>query len=154
MFTEKTIKRFIAKIQINPETECWEWTAGLTTDGYGKFNVGGQTMRAHRFSWFLYRGDIPDNLIIRHKCDNPKCVNPTHMELGTISDNVQDRVSRGRGANGERNGSSKLTENDIHAIRNMFLDGYNNSQIAKHFGVDGSAISQIRRGLKWKFIKT
>lgn len=96
--------RFISKYKI-VENGCWQWQAGLTKDKYGAFKVNGATIGAHRLSYILYIGEIPDSMYICHKCDNPSCVNPFHLFLGTPNDNIQDMITKGRnyGGNGAIN---------------------------------------------------
>ncbi len=103
------IDRFWQKVR--KSRRCWEWLGGLR-DGYGitKAGNGTQTRNAHRVSWMLCRGAIPNGLLVLHRCDNPKCVKPSHLFLGTIADNMADRDAKGRQAKGERAGRSLLTE--------------------------------------------
>lgn len=98
-------ERFWAKVNkqgpiVRPELgPCWEWTASLNSKGYGKMNVGGYEAKyqaAHRISWELVRGKIPDNLKVLHRCDNTKCVNIDHLFLGTQADNLRDMHNKGR----------------------------------------------------------
>lgn len=75
---------------------CWEWIGTITNEGYGVFGAEGGFSSAHRFSWKIHYGDIPDGLLVLHKCDNRRCVNPEHLFLGTQSDNMRDKIAKGR----------------------------------------------------------
>ena len=97
MIDKKIIARFESKIIKEDHTSCWNWGAGCSGDGYGAFSYKGKTERAHRISWMLYNGDIPEGLLICHKCDNPKCVNPNHLLVGTQSENIIDMNNKNRG---------------------------------------------------------
>lgn len=85
------------------ETECIPWSGALFRDGYGRKYLKGRYLLAHRWAWEQANGPIPDGLVVRHKCDNPSCVNPDHLELGSQGDNVRDAVERGRWHGGEAN---------------------------------------------------
>jgi hypothetical protein len=101
MFSKKTIKSFEAKYQINEATGCWDWTASFARGGYGQFFTsvkdGRGWYRAHRFSYIAHKGDIPDGAVVMHSCDNPRCVNPDHLMVGTQADNMRDRDAKNRG---------------------------------------------------------
>lgn len=90
---------------------CWEWQGVRNNSGYGVLSIGHSgRMLAHRFGWQLHRGPIPDGVHVLHTCDNPPCVNPDHLYLGTPADNARDRVERVRGNHGSRNGGAKIAE--------------------------------------------
>lgn len=129
---------------------CWNWT-GPKYKGYGRVWVNGETVRAHRASWILAHGSIPAGLLVLHKCDNPACVNPGHLYIGTHDDNMRDKVARDRCAHldrrGEKSGSALLTEDAVFSIRSS---DRMNKDLATHYGVDPSTISDIRRGKSWK----
>lgn len=136
---------------------CWNWQGKLSPGGYGRIGVDGKTLRAHRYSWMLTNGDIPEGMVVCHSCDNPRCVNPTHLFLGSIADNVADCVGKGRNARGEKlahprargehNGNSRLTAQQVNAI---ISDERSQRVIARQFGVSQAAISKIKRGEMWK----
>ena len=88
--------RFWSKVKVGAADECWEWQAGLDSDGYGRIQFDGKRQGAHRFSWILHNTDIPQGMCICHRCDNPACVNPNHLFLGTQVDNIYDMVSKNR----------------------------------------------------------
>lgn len=87
--------RFFQKVDMS--RDCWIWKAGTDKDGYGKIYVDGKTIRSHRVSWEIHNGPIPKNMCVLHKCDNPPCVNPEHLFLGTSTDNNRDREVKNRG---------------------------------------------------------
>ena len=140
------------------ENGCWEWTS-TTKNGYGVFESSGISMPAlkskkrgaHQVSYEAYHGVIPSGLVVRHTCDNPLCVNPDHLILGTQADNVADREARGRrkDINGEKIGTAKLTAKDILEIR---ASSESLTVLAKRYGVHKSNISAIRSGKSWKHL--
>jgi hypothetical protein len=95
MITEKLKTRFFSKVKIGAPNECWPWLASLTRKGYGKFGINVKTYEAHRVAWMIFNGAI-NGMCVCHRCDNPLCVNPNHLFLGTNKDNVLDMVAKGR----------------------------------------------------------
>ena len=92
------LARFWARVEVASDDECWPWTGGRMTKGYGVFFPRkGKAMGAHRFSWELHNGvEIPDRMQVMHSCDNPPCVNPAHLSVGTSGDNNADKSAKGR----------------------------------------------------------
>lgn len=128
---------------------CWLWTGGLFRDGYGMFTVDRVTFRSHRFSWELHNGKIKKGLQVLHKCDNPPCVNPAHLFLGTNQDNVDDRHQKGRTRAGDNHRSTKFSSEIISQIKN--LKGIKKQcDIAKDFGISRPHINNIFSGKRRK----
>ncbi len=137
---------------------CWEWqgsTGGEKGNGYGQIKAGGKTVSAHRFSYQTFVGNIPRGLFVCHTCDNPSCVNPKHLFLGTPADNMDDRDKKGRhvSSRGIKNGSAKLSDEKVLEIRGMRKQGMSYSAIAKLFGCSFSAIAFVSSGETWKHVK-
>ncbi len=146
--------RFWSYVKKTPE--CWIWDGNLSSTGYGRININKKMIAAHRFSYGLHYGIIPKDKLICHRCDNPKCVNPKHLFLGTSRDNVHDMINKKRdnfhggiSFENEKNPNSKLTKNDVIFIKQSSLS---QRKLAKQFNVSRSCIVFIKRGLSWKNI--
>ncbi len=128
---------------------CWIVdSVGCDSNGYPVVTVNCKQDRAHRHAYELAHGEIPKGKIIRHACDNRKCINPTHLLIGEHKDNVADRVARNRSATGVDNGRAKLTVEDVMKI---FSDNSSpKMHLAKHFGVDPKVIRDIKQRKTWK----
>ena len=161
----KLIDRFEAKIARCPMSGCWLWTGCVVSRGYGNITIAGKTMYAHRLSWELHVGPIPDGQCVLHRCDTPACVRPDHLFLGTKKDNAADRDFKGRQAFAEKNGhytrpertprgercwKAKLTDADVIAIR---ADKRRGREIAKEYGIGDSSVSAIRNFKTWRHLK-
>lgn len=133
------------------EAGCWEWQGGRFPDGYGSMKWNGKARGTHRLSFEAFKGPIPDGMLVRHSCDNPPCINPDHLLVGTNKDNVADCISRGRRGDlsGENNGVSKLIDADILEIR---ASNEPTQILASKFGIDRTTIWGIRVGKTWKHV--
>lgn len=138
--------RFEAKYTRGEPDECWEWQGYRDPHGYGSLKVPilGER-RVHRISYRLYSGTIPAGMVICHSCDNPPCVNPAHLSVGTHADNIRDCVSKGRRARRQPRGS-KLSDEQVRAIRRRYAAGERQYALAAEFSVNQSTISDIIRG--------
>ena len=150
-------QRFWQKVRKSGNDECWEWTAARCRFGYGRFTVDGRDVAAHRYSWESYNGKIPDGLLVLHHCDNPGCVNPNHLFLGTQQDNVDDMMAKGRGFfPGPKDKTNigrhlrKLSVEQVKQIKKLSAHGFSQSMLGRMFGVTSANISSIQRGITWK----
>lgn len=180
-YTPDFIERFWAKVDQRGPGECWEWQGLLLGTGYGQVGFRGRGYGTHRVAWMLTHGDIPAGLFVCHRCDNPACVNPTHLFLGTPADNSRDMVIKGRVSHGDRHrqsiktrargdqngarlhperlprgsnhGNSRLTEAMVSEIRRLLAVGTMTKQvIALQFGVSRSVIWSIAAGRTWRHV--
>jgi hypothetical protein len=142
-----------------PWSGCWIWFGSGTSEGYGRFEINGRKILAHRFSYERFVGSIPNGIMVLHTCDQPSCVNPKHLFLGTNQTNTDDKVRKGRHAKGidhsywcrgEQMHMSKLTEDLVIMARN---DPRSQQVIADSLGVSQTLISLIKRRIIWKHVK-
>lgn len=130
---------------------CWRWAKARRADGYGALRVKGKTIRAHRMAYVLAYGTIPDGLEVCHKCDNPACVRPDHLFLGTHSDNQKDMSEKGRAPRGERQGRHKLTFQQVTDIRAKYqLGKISQRELGRQYNVGSTAIRWIVKNWAWK----
>jgi hypothetical protein len=149
LMAPQTQRRFWAKVDVRKPAECWPWRAARHEQGYGIFQSD-RGRYAHRAAYELDRGEIPEGQVVRHKCHNPCCVNPQHLELGTAYDNIHDSVGDDRHSRGVRQGLAKLNDEKVRFIRaNRHLSG---PVLAERFGVTKEAINYARAGVTWKHI--
>lgn len=137
-------ERFWEKVDVRGPDECWNWIRCKMPYGYGKFGINNKTQMAHRVSYELANGPIPKGLFVCHTCDNPRCVNPAHLFVGTHADNMRDMTGKRRQTIGERNAMAKLTSAEVAEIRSRCV-GHRGEQvrIAREFGVSNSTICNI-----------
>ena len=143
-------ERFEQLVSPEPNSGCWLWLGYVHCKfGYGRLQFNMRTELAHRWSWIIHRGEIPDGLSVLHKCDNAHCVNPDHLFLGSLADNTADMCAKGRqrGAVGEANRNAKLTADQVAKIRR---DGLSIKAICAQYGIKKSMAYYIRSGKHWK----
>lgn len=140
-------QRFACSFSPQPNG-CWNWTRRIGRGGYGNASYRGKNVQAHRLAWSLFRGPIPEGMLVCHSCDNRRCVNPAHLWLGTQKDNLGDRDAKGRSnyQRGARNGAAKLDESAVLAIR---ADCRPIAQIAAQHRISQAAVSLIRNRKVW-----
>lgn len=147
-------ERFMSKI-IRNEDGCWNWSGSYRGEnGYGGFWLAGKTLFAHRYSYSVFNGEIPDGMSVLHKCDNPRCVNPDHLFIGTIADNVHDMHSKGRAPcqKGSNNPMSKLNEEIVLDIASALSSGIRQVDVSRKFGVTIQTVNDIKQGRRWAWL--
>lgn len=154
--SRNALLEFMARVDVSGgDDACWAWTGDrVSHEGYGRFWTGTRTMLAHRASWSIFRWKIPGKLWVLHRCDNPICVNPGHLFLGTPLDNVRDMTAKGRRNQnpGERNANAKLTDAQALEIKRRATNGEAQRALAREFSVSPTTIYVIATGLGWKHI--
>jgi len=168
-YTAKTIARFWAKVDTSGD--CWIWTAGHDRAGYGRFYVAERdnNVAAHRFVYELTYGALAAELVVRHSCDTPACVNPAHLLSGTTADNNADTISRGRanpprgdqhwsrrtGANvprGERQPHARMSADQVRDMRQRYANGATLNELVAAFGLSKTAVHQIVHYQRWRHV--
>ena len=148
--------RFWRQVERRNEGECWPWIGSKDRAGYGGISEGPggcHNLRAHRVSWELHHGEIPDGQQVCHRCDNPPCVNPAHLFIGTAKDNKLDEMRKGRHIQGERQHLAKFTEAQVQEIRALYAaGGVGLRTIAKRYGASSYAVWSILKRLTWKHV--
>lgn len=150
------MKRFWHKVKKGKKNECWEWHGGGRGAGYGAMKIDGKVIDAHRVSWELHFGKIPNGKFVCHKCDNRRCVNPNHLFLGTPKDNVLDAIKKnkftqwnnpkGKFKNGVCNVTKKLSDEDVYHIRKEYQKGKTSyRKLAQKYNIDYTYVGEIIR---------
>ena len=145
-------ERFWSRVKRGDEDACWLWQGYVNRRGYGRLSHQGESSYAHRVAWELTHDAIPPGMVVRHACDNPPCVNPAHLLLGSQADNMRDKKERGRSRGappGENHPKNKLTEEQVREIR---VATGSCREIAIRYGVSKSTIVEIRAGLTWRHL--
>lgn len=132
--TERDLKRFYDKVEMCPMSGCHLWIGGAQVWGYGNFYMKPHVMSAHRVAYLMKHGSIPDGMIVRHKCDTPQCVNPDHLEVGTTSDNIADKINRRRDVR-------KISLEDRVKVA---ASNKTYAELADEYGVSVSTINKIK----------
>lgn len=147
--TETFEQRFMKYISIDQKSGCWIWTGNLDFYGYGRFCYKRKSYRSSRAAFLIFKNIDPKKLNACHKCDNPACANPDHLFLGTQKQNMEDCFLKKRTAYGQKNGMSKLKEEDIPNIFKLAKEGYLHREIAEKYNVSRSAIGSILNKVRW-----
>lgn len=152
---EQTLSR---RASISP-SRCWEWTGSRRTDGYAQLEIGGHMYRVHRIMWEMRHGPIPEGMLVCHHCDNPPCINPDHLFLGTYADNLHDCIRKGRfytgTHHGMRNGRAKVTDDQVSRMRLEYVAGngcHRTTQLAKQYGLSWGSVNRIVNRKGWAHI--
>jgi predicted XRE-type DNA-binding protein len=146
----KRLESFWKKVRVLGPDDCWEWQVTLSSK-YGRFWTGDIYIGAHVFSYMIHNEDYSSDLEVCHTCDNPRCVNPSHLFLGTAKDNAEDRTRKRRYSDrrGEKCPTHKLKEAEVLEIKKLLKQGLLQKEIAALYGVQNSQISRINTGKRW-----
>lgn len=152
------LKELFDKNVIRNNVGCWGWKKKLASNGYGALGMGkNKLISAHRASWIIHKGPIPEGLSVLHKCDNRECSKiddmDNHLFLGTAKDNMLDKISKNRQMHGRNHYCVKLTEDDVRSIRKLINTGESHFSVSKKFNVNSGTIQNISVGRTWKHIK-
>lgn len=153
--SEQEIERFFKKVGIGLNEQCWKWQGSNDgKHGYGRIAFRGKTYISSRVSYFIHYGFDPKSLMVCHKCDNPPCVNPHHLFIGTRRTNMTDRDLKGRNniPKGEAHYLHRFTEKDVIQIRTLYKNGAMQHEIAEVFNTSQSVIKSIVNGKTWKHV--
>ena len=144
---EEVEKKYWKRVELPLVAEgCWKWTGSIDGKGRGRIHANGGGFIAARVAWMLFKGLIPDGMCVLHKCDNPICVKPDHLFLGTMADNMIDMRDKGRSTYGEKHGMAKILNKQVKDILQKLAQGATQQQVADEYGVSRSHISHIAHG--------
>lgn len=144
--------RFWSKVDKRDDNQCWNWTGACNKWGYGQFGFNKKVVGAHRVSYELANGAIPEKMFILHSCDNRKCVNPAHLRTGTQTENIQEAVAKRRIKHGEDHCRALLLVEDILLIRKMYESGVTQKVLGERFDTDPTNIWKIVNRKSWRHI--
>lgn len=154
------VERFWSKVRPEIGDACWIWAGSRDNCGYGKIRIVRSASMAHRLSWEIHYGPIPAGLCVLHRCDNPPCVRPDHLFLGTHQENMRDRDMKGRGGeskptrHGEGHVRAKLSEASVRWAREAVAGGRTMEAVAKELGVVRSTVGRAVSGHNWRRVTT
>lgn len=148
-------ERFFRKIVVTDD--CWKWVGPVRPNGYGHIQVGGKgspTISAHRLSYQIHKGEIPEGLVVMHSCDNPSCVNPDHLSVGTYKENTADMIAKGRkrtvAPKGTGNGKAKLNDGLVRYIRQN--SNRPHAELARELNLSPNCIRGVKTGRTWSHV--
>ena len=150
--SSKQKERYWSRVDKNTSTECWHWTGTKDNRNYGVFYVNPKIVKAHRLALILDGTDVPSSKCVMHKCDNPQCVNPNHLSVGTLADNNQDKQNKMRHVYGEGNHTCKLSEQDVKNIRNTPRERGYLVKLSEKYNVSKPTIEAIVYNKSWKHL--
>ena len=149
-YLEKAQKRFWDKVKINALAQCWEWLSVINHEGYGRMWFLGRFVQAHRLSWMFHNGEIPEGMLVCHRCDTPACVNPSHLFLGTVEQNMMDCVHKGR----RTKSTAKLTPVQVEEIRAKYRGrAYGSHKLGREYSVSKTQILRILKNICWQHVE-
>lgn len=145
------VERLLSRIKVNSEG-CFEWQGPRHRQGYGLVFANGKKSFAHRDSFQAFRREIPSGMCVCHRCDNPCCINPAHLFLGTHADNMKDMARKKRSTAGEKSHSAKVSASDVLEMTRLYKSGVDQGKLAQRYGIARCTVSEIVRGTKWRGI--
>ena len=153
------IQRMLIERSVVDDKGCWNWTWCKSSDGYGRVTIDYKVTLAHRLSYRVFNGEFPDEMFICHHCDNPSCINPDHLFVGTMSDNMKDAYDKGilhpphQFKKGDPNVNRKLSNEQVKEIKRLMGLGYQQKQVAKIFNVSPTTVMRIVKKRMYKEIE-
>jgi hypothetical protein len=155
---ERQLARFMRRV--NKTESCWEWMGARIASGYGRVILDSHAYLCHRVSYSHFNGPIPSGMIVRHSCDNPCCVNPAHLLIGTYADNGKDKSDRGRqpkgvlakAHRGEKNHMARLTREQVEEIKRVYIpyhSEFGGAALGRRYGITRMEVNHIVRGNRW-----
>ncbi len=155
----RTVGQILLRANI-PDDKCWEWTGAKSRFGHGRIKLNGKLHSPHRIVYQMLVGNIPENYLVCHRCDNPSCVNPRHLFVGTHSDNMKDCAAKGRlnsqlnaaSFQGAKHPNAKLTDEKVREIRLRAANGEPKKRLAREFGVHKSIIQKVIQRKRWAHV--
>jgi len=146
------VERLLSRIKVNA-AGCFEWQGARISNGYGNIRFDGKPRLTHRVSYQVFRGPIPEGICVCHHCDNRKCINPAHLFLGTVADNMADAASKFRMPHGRGHRHAKLNESAVVEIVNRYVAGEDQSSIQDRFGISNHTLQMIVKKESWKHVE-
>lgn len=155
IMSEAEISHFWSGVDIGAKDQCWNWKRSTNTWGYGRAKIQHHMFGSHRIAYYLGNHSDPGRLLVCHKCDNKQCCNPSHLFVGTQSENLYDASRKGKLIynRGENHGRAKLTVSIIEQIKSLYLQGLSQHKIAHDLSINQSTVSRIISGKRWGHLR-